>query len=530
MRKRILIWAVLFAAVAATAWWMLYMPYRPDRIFAAIPVNATLVNVQQDLAGQWDTLTRNPVILNALRAGGVQDGDISALSTNKEIHKWAARLVSDQSILAYVPSIGEHHKPALVFASWIGNQSRLLRWQAAWIKSRDVEAISLDEGRTTVWRIRTNLEKSDLRLSVALSEGLILGCLSSDPIAVKSLLETAEGVPGRLSLAGTDKPAKTRSLLTGAPALWGWGDAFGNHVAYAMDLNHGPLSLTITGQHSLPLTKPLQESSGLRTANNLTATTSDLATILPLSWVQSLMPEESSSLWIQTLRQLAGRSPSGADALAFLALLDQDHNGRLRGPLGSSLGAFIKGVKTPTLLVGLQLGNADEADSRIKTVLSELNSRYNLTLKTSPMQDAGDTGITLIEESRRNFYGSFEPGERVAYAMADDWLILASNATVLKKLLESTPNLARPSGTRFTTNPSVMAHANLDSLSQTVKTTAGVLKLAALFNTSQGVTQARDLLNRAGTWADVLRAFGEANATMSTSGSVFRIDLQLGHP
>ena len=80
------------------------------------------------------------------------------------------------------------------------------------------------------------------------------------------------------------------------------------------------------------------------------------------------------------------------------------------------------------------------------------------------------------------------------------------------------------------TNPSVMAHANLDSLSQTVKTTAGVLKLAALFNTSQGVTQARDLLNRAGTWAEVLRSFGEANATMSMSGSVFRIDLQLGKP
>ncbi len=530
MRQRIVFWLVLLAATSAGVWWLLYVPYRPDRVLAAIPAEATLVSVQMNLAGQLDALSRNPVILNALLAGGIQNGDIAGVATNPVLKKWAARLASDQSVLAYVPSMGPQHKPAIVFASWIGNQSRLLRWQMAWIKSRDVQPIPLNAGRLTLWRIKTDLEKSDLRISVALSEGLILGCLSSDPVAVRSLLETAEGIPGRLSLLDTDKPARSRALLHGIPPQWGWFLANGSLVAYQLALGNGPLTLDFTGKHSLPPSIPLSGNKEMKTANNFTATTSDLSAILPLSWLQAMTSDESSSLWIQTFRQLAEPNRGEPDALAFLALLDQNHSGRLRGPLGSSLGAFIKGVKTPTLLIGMQLGTAQEANRRVQNVIDGLNSRYNLTLKTTPWDMAGRTGIILIEESRKNFYGSFEPGERVAYAMADDWFILASNAQILKQLLESTPTVALPVTDSAGASPSATVHLQLDSLSQTVKTTSGVLKLAALFNTSQEVIQARDSLNRAGTWASVLGSFGEAHASMSTSGSVFRIHLVIGKP
>lgn len=530
MRQKILFWLILFAAATAGVWWLLYVPYRPDRVLSAIPADATFVSVQKDLAGQLETLARNPVILSALRSGGIQEGDIAGFTTNQALKTWAVRLASDQSVLAYVPSMGVQHKPAIVFASWIGNQSRLLRWQAAWIKSREFIPVALNEGRSTVWRIKTDLEKSDLFLSAALSEGLILGCLSSDPIAVNCLLETAEGVPGRLSLAKTEKPARAKALISETQPQWGWFEVNGSLVAYHLILDKGPLRLDFAGHQSLPASRPLLANKGLKTANNFTSTTSDFATILPLSWLQGITSNESSSLWIQALRQLAGTNGVDPEALAFLALLDQNHNGRLRGPLGSSLGALIKGVKTPTLLIGMQLGSASEANARVQTVIGELNSRYDYTLKTAPWEAAGDTGITLIEELRKNFYGSFEPGERVAYAMADDWFILASNAQVLKQLLESTPNVAPPVIESSGANPSAITHLQLDSLSQTVKTMAGVLKLAALFNTSQEVVQARDSLNQAGTWANVLGSFGEAHATMSTSGTVFKIQVVIGTP
>jgi hypothetical protein len=525
-----LFWILLIVFLAIGAWWIFYIPYQPERTFSAIPINASVVSVHRDLAGEWDNVLKNPMILRAVKAAGVEEADLEKVKADPVVKKWVDKLVSDQTILAYVPSLGTQQKPALVCASWIGGQSRRLRWQMAWIKSRDFIPVKLNGGELTVWLTRTKFGKSNLRLSLALTEGMVLACISEDPVGVRTLLEAAETYPGRLTVAMAHKPDEAIRLLNRSPRHWGWIDNHRDMMAYELILDPERLTLYLSGHLSIPSAPPLSETSGLKTVKDLTGTTSDLTAIIPLSWLQPLMGAEANQLWLDALRPLCDTNGTPPDALAFVALLNQQHNGRLRGPMGSVLRGFIKGVKTPTLLVGLQVGSRDAADTRIKEAITKLNSHYNLSLVLRQADSDGTEGLTLIEESRKNFYGSFEPDECIAYAMSGDWLILASNASVLKKFL-GTPHEGAPAwGPLSSPALSALGWINLSSVAPTVKNAAGVLKLATLASPSDQSAELREKLNQAGLWAEVLRALNQAKITLGTTGPTFQAKLEIGKP
>lgn len=524
--RRISFWLILSAALIAAAWWIFHVPYRPDRIFSALPADVTAVSVQNNLASQWDTLVRNQLIRDCLTAGGIRESNLNAIATHTVIRQWAAKLASDQSAIAFAPSLGARHKPALVFASWIGSRSRILRWQTGWIKSRDLVPVELDGGRLMVYRVRTDLDKSDIHLSLALSEGLILGCLSSDPLGVRSLLENAEEQPGRLSLAKTGKPAQALRLIQKDSPQYGWVELNNTLVAFRMELEDHRLVVQMTGTYSLPEVKSLISLHGLDPIRRLAANQSDVLAIMPLNWLHAIIPPEPASAWAQTVREFTEPGNAAQDAAAFIAILDSKHNGRLRGPLGGALRAFIKGVKTPTLLVGLQVGTREEADTRMRRLIDQLNRRYALALVSKEEPELN--GLVTIQQPGKSFYGSFETGERIASTTVEGWLILASNAAVLKQILE-TPDTQQPQiPVPDPSGPAALAHIQLDSLSQTVRNVAGVLKLAALFTGSPEMAAARGTLDQAGTWADVLQKLEEANFSVRTSGDVFNARMEIG--
>ena len=526
--KRVAFWILLTLSVAATVWWILYVPYRPERLFAAIPANATVVSVNQNLAGEWDSLRNNPLLRDVVCAAGMTEEDLSKITTNETVREWVTRLASDRTVLAYAPSLGAQAKPGLVAASWIGGQSRRLRWQMAWIKSRDFQPVVLDGGRQTIWLTRVKIGNTNLNLSLALSEGMVLGCLSEDPTGVRVLLEAAESYPNRMTLAMTGRPAQARTMMPGMHRNWGWFSLGDDVAAYDFSLTDSHLEINMAGALHLPPAPKLNDRPGMKKATGLLGATSDLVAILPLSWVNTFTRGDSSCLWLNALRQLADTNGTPDHALAFIALLDQNHNTRLRGPFGATLRALIKGVKTPTLLIGVQVGNKDEAGSRINRILAQLNSQYNMGL-VARRAEAGDS-VTLIEESGKNFYSSFEPGERIAYAMLDDWLLLASNASGLEKVMHASCEGLPAWGTPAQAEPSGIIWVNLDNIGRTVKTTANVLKLASLLNTTPGMVRARDTLAQTETIAQVLHAFSQAHATASVSGGVFRATLVLGKP
>jgi len=526
--KRALFWILLVAFSAITVWWVFHVPYRPERVFAAIPMDATVVSVHRNLAGEWDHVMNNPLILKAIQAAGVPDADLAKAATNAIVREWTERLVSDQTVLAYVPSLGGGRKPALVCASWIGSQSRWLRWQVAFMKSRDLRPLKLNDGHLTVWLNPTKFGNTKLKLSLALSEGLVLACISEDPVGVRVLLESAEGYPDRQTIAQSGKQNAARTLLTGSPRHWGWLDNHRDLTAFQFNLTASRMELALVGHQSLPVAKPLAGLSNLRQITALVGGRSDLITLLPLNWIAPLIGGETNTLWLNAIKPLFDPDGAPADALAYVALLDNTHNGRLRGPMGSTLRALIKGVKTPTLLLGIQVGSQEEADRRIGRIISQLNSQYNFTLTTRSLESENGSRLTLIEETKKSFYGSFESGERVGYVMADDWLLLASNSSVLGKLIGEPPSDAAPWAPMLSDSPSALAWGNLESLAPTVKNVAGVLKLATLMNSSGDSKSIRELLDQAGICADVLGTFGQASASSITSNGLTRINITIG--
>lgn len=525
LRKQLRLGTVVALAVLLCLWWVWHVPYRPERVFSAIPAEANIILVQSNLVAQWQGLVRNPMLVQALKAGGVPDKALDNLATNTVITDWGNKLAYDQSVIAFMPALGPQHQPAVVFASWIGSRSRLLRWEAPWLASRDFKPVRLEGSGDTVYQVRTDLDRQGLRLSLALAEGLVLGCLSADPLGVRSVMETAEERPGRRSLASTGNPDSVRrTLLPVASPLWGWVDLKGQRTAFTLELTDTALKAELAAYCNTAPAVAMRTVPGIKFSQALTEATSDLLVLGPLTWVQALAPRESPTLWMQALGQLADNTEAPPNALAFAAVLNQDYNGRLRGPLGSTLRAFVKGVKTPTLLAGIQIGNEAVSRERIQQLLTRINSQYQVNLSAAPSEDSGSPRITLIQDSGHSFYGMFEPEERIAYATAEGWLILASNATVLRKLLNDRPPPSPASAAGYG-EASAIARVRLEGISQTVRNTAGVLKLATLFNSSANSPQLRDQLNNVGRWADVLHTLGEAQATMETTNAMCRVHL-----
>lgn len=522
-------WLILVSTVIICIWWIFHVPYRPERIFEAIPADATLVSVHQNLAGEWDNVFNNPLLLRAIKALDTEKDNFGSLSSNKVVRTWTRKLASDQTVAAYVPSMGSEQKPAVIAASWIGNQSRFLRWQMAWIKTRDLTPVYLDNGNLTIWLSREKFGKSNLRLSLALSEGLVLACISEDPIGVRVLLESAEGYPYRHTVSESGRPTMTRNLLQGSPRHWGWFEANQKTIAFQMELKPESLNLEMIGAASLPPAVNLKEAEGTEKAMNLIGKTSDFAALLPLSWVSAFIPQDPSQLLIKTISEIFEQTGSPSNALAFIALLDQAHNGRVRGPINKNLRGLIKGVKAPTLLLGLQIESDAEADKRIEQVLAKLNSQYGRELMAVPFEPESGLRMTSIQDGRKGFYASFEPEERAAYTVRDKWLLIASNGAILKKLLSQ----QEPDGKNFWTfDPSADitagAWANLNGIGQTLKNVSGLAKLATMLDSSSNSQVLRDQLDQVGAIATVLRELGQANLTLKSTATGFRFNFKIG--
>jgi len=136
-------------------------------------------------------------------------------------------------------------------------------------------------------------------------------------------------------------------------------------------------------------------------------------------------------------------------------------------------------------------------------------------------------GLTLIQYSRKGFYGSFESVERVAYAVRGNWLLIASNGSILKNLL-SQPTAAGKNDWRLADMSTASTWANLSGIGQTLKNAAGVAKLATLLDSSSGSQTLREKLDQAGTAAAVLRELGQANLTVRSSDTGFQLKLVIG--
>lgn len=538
-RRPLAFWLLLALFVGLALWWTFTIPPRPGGVFAAIPAQATLVTVHTNLAGNVQTLIRNPAVRTLLLGSGIREKDLVDLGSNTTTRAWLRDLASQGTVIAYVPALGHQRAPAWVFASWVGGRSVGLRWKLNWIRSRDLVPVVLDHGRT-VWLTRTKFAQADQRLSLALADGMLLGCVSADPIGVRWLLQTQEAQPGHPSLWSSGRLDAARVSVPGSHATWGWiqpsqADVLNlkppRLIGFTASLpERGPLQLSFVDPGSFAAVEPLAANTGMAALPGVLGGSPDLIAVLPLAWVRPWLQRPAAPLWVEALRTLAEADGAPSDALVFAAILDREHSGRVKAALGKSVALLInKGLRVPTLLAGIQVSDETEARRRVNRLVDLLNSRYGLALSSEPLR-LGTADVLVIGDSRRTFYGKFDPEERVACAMRDGWLLLASNAETLGRLLNDEPasGLAPLWARLPVASASACAWVNLRDCGKTAKDTIAAAQLALMLDDSEKSAQVRSSLNRSKGWIEALQGLEEAQAWTRSSSGTTRLEVTIG--
>ena len=538
-RHKILFWLFLVVFVVLGFWWLGYTPYRPDAVFSAIPANATFVTVHKNLAQELTTLTGNPATRDLLISSGIKEEDLNSLCSNRQTQAWIRRLASKETVLAYVPAMGYQHKPAWVFASWIGGESQRLRWQMRWFKSSDLRPVTLEYGRK-IWITSTEFPQPEQRLSLALADGMLLGCVSEDSNAVRYLLETSDAYPSRPSVLSSGSLMDARTLAPTNRLHWGWFNQrldrdvnrfsptmIGFGVTFLAD---GRIDLSLVGNESLPEAMALSGHSDYARLKDFLGSSPDLITVLPLGWARPLLMQTTSPLWAEAVSELTDTQGAPTNALAFLALLNREHSGRIRAALGKSVAMLVgKGLRVPTLLVGMQLNDQREATARINRMVTVINARYGSSLETRAVT-MGEREVTLIAESRNNFYGKFEPSEQIACAVVDKWLILSSNAAILRRLLErgSTKAEDEKGDEHAVAGASAYAWADLNHLGKTMKEVLAVSQLAMMAGNSPNSKDTQSSLETVREWIERAQHLEQVSVSMKSTGAGTQMDVVIG--
>lgn len=540
--RRIAFWSVLLIAIAACVAWVLYVPYKPESVLAAIPAEADFVSVHRNLAAGLPLLLENGVAHGMGSAAGFSVQQLAGVSSNQVAMTWIRRLARDSTAIAYVPALGRSQAPAWVFASWIGNQSQKLRWKVFWFHPRILRTTAAEYGRT-VYAVRMRTGDPRQQLSVAVVEGVLVGCLSEDPTAARYLVQTFDRQFGRRSLAA-DPGFRAAGLRVATDQVHrGWIRVRRNPLAagstpsiLACEL-HLPDRNHLQARFSLPGSLP--RIAG-RAADPFPAgflgAAPDCALVLPASWINAFLPDSPAvPLWVTTLQPLLANNAT--NAMVFAAILNRAHCGRIRGPLGDSLTPFLKGLRVPTLVVGLQVQDAGEASRRVMESLDCINSRYGLGLIPHPVGASGTT-ITLIEESRKNLYGRFEPDERVAWTFRDGWMIFGSNASMLKQLLSvssaATNTASAPAVVFPALAPGGTADASLwlntPETSRLFKDAISAVTLSLLIRNPEGTQETRRRLDTAKLWIDRIQYLGAASAVVRQQDDRVQVEISITAP
>lgn len=529
--RRLLFWSILSASLLTGGWWVLHTPYRPDSVLTAIPAEATFVSIHDNLAAGLPALMENHLLRSTLISAGVKETDIDDLTSNKSTREWLTRLAGDRTVIAYVPSLGYQQKPAWVFASWIGNQSQKLRWKLFWFRPKTIRQSATEYGRI-VYNVKLRLPTPRQRLSVSLTEGVLVGCVSEDPTAARYLVQNFDRQYRRQSIISDGTFSAATKMIPSSPH-WGWIKMRHDRplIAYTVNTqNKSKVEVSMATQGILPPADNLTTNETITPLLQTLGNSPDGAIFIPIAWIRTLMPNtQTIPLWADSLQPLweTNRAPS----LAFVGILDRAHSGRIRGPLGASLTPFIKGLRVPTLILGLQIANKDEASQKIGRILEQLNSRYNLGLNSKAIQTPDGT-VNLIEETRKNLYRKFEPDERVAWTYKQGWMLIASNAGILKRLMavspQTTPDCSYAPWT--TANQPVEASLWIDAsaTSRLFKDAISVVTIALMASNSESTKETRQKLEVARQWLEKTQNISDISIFSRSSNSVVRLDLSLG--
>ena len=500
-RRPILFWPVLVFAVCATVWWAFHVPYAPQKIYSAIPVQATFLSVHRNLAGRWDEVSANPLTQSLLAAANMSESDWRGLNRDPQYRDWLNRLASDDLTLAYVPNLAEG-EPGWVFASWLGGRSQRLRLALQWSEIPGIKFAGTRRG-WPMWIATSTMFKGGECLAFSLVEGMLVGSYAKSPVGMDTVLACVDGRYPSLAIhtdGGAIPPADASDR--------GWFRIPDPKKGF-FDSPRLQFSLSTFSSNRLGgvVRAPFAWLDG---AGTLPSAAPDS----PAKWQTDLpsavliAPSRSAVQWItQTGTDLYVR--------AFADLIREQTGGPLYASLftGDYRGAMF-GLKFPTLIVAAASTNAADMASRLSGQLARLNSEYPWGLAQSE-STADFARVWTVAATGATFYAQSERGEQIGFATGSNWVLAASSVSAFTNILrdavlrESRPaRLSSASQSAARGGAAAYLWFNLPEASPAVRMAVGQYALRLKIENKRESQLLRLQINDGLNWLDSLKPLG----------------------
>ena len=527
-RRPLRFWLVAAAFAAAILGWTLYVPYAPAMLYAPIPAGATFISEHRDLAVRWESFSKNPLMLSLFASLGIEPSALKDLTEDPESRAWFERLAARDVVLAQVPALGNYSEPAWVFASWLGGRSQRLRWSLSWGDVPGFVRQTPHRGRT-YWRVASPYLRPGLVLTVALEEGILIGCLSRHTDTMQDVLDTFDGILPSAGMRGRSRAAGPW-CSTRPEADCGWVDLSG--VAEGESL--APPSVTyefsevmpgsLAGQAcgELPVEFPPAPAGGLETGG-LDGLLGDLpiaVTVMNTALLGPFTEARVRPLWLHLLGEVVHDQKAGVFAAS---LLSGDYSGRL------------KGIKIPALVVGIPAADGEAALAWARAALDRLNARYRWGLIPQELP-AGDGEVFAVSGTGEGIYATLAPEEQAAYAFHGGWLLLASNAGCLQRLIErrhgdgAVPEPGRARWMEGLNEVQAPCYGWIDLArgGKTLRLAVTTYSLKLLMEDPRGSQKPRERLNEAKAWIDSFAPLDTCRFWLRSDGHTVNVSFKAG--
>ena len=531
--KRLLKLILLVAALAAAVWWVGYTPYDPQAIFRPVPATATVAGRHLRLPARWHDLLENPLALALLRTAGVDPAAAAELVTDEASRLWFEKLAGREGTLAYLPGrFGA--PPAWMAVSHLGGQSQRLRWQLSLFRVAGFKRMKQFPGRS-VWRVDTPDLDPRQHLAIAFGEGVLMACLSEDPLAIHQVLAAYDGNQRLLDaepeyarlVAGDDRSVPDWFWIragrgTGSPAA--------ASVAVEIPVLRGDaISLVASTAGLAAVPEDRLDTAGLEALARLLGNAPCAAALIQREAVLALLNQPDLQHDVRyALRMVADVA---TDRVAVVAM-DGDMGGRLAWGVMSRLG--LSGLRVPTVLLATPAPDEGAAQAALQRVLDSSNARYKAAFVLQPVAVPPATLYALESAGGNEWVDELAKSDRPAYAVLDGWLLASSNLATLQKLAQaaaarrghatSAPAWAQSLGGAA----AVQLWLDLLRSDKVARDAMATWSMAQMFLEGGNSQAARERLNEARTWIEAFTPFGLAQAELARRGARTVLTLDLG--
>ncbi|MDP2990566.1 MAG: hypothetical protein Q8O57_08390 [Kiritimatiellota bacterium] len=489
LRRRWVTFCTLAVFMIVAIGYLFWMPYDRASLYRAIPADAVLVSSHQNLGQRWPRLATNIWLNPFIGAADISEQPPNASMSPKILSKFSRliRLPRRDTLLAYLPDASRlfggrddrdgTDKPAWIAASWIGGWSPCVRWAlfwgqwpgSQWLGIKDLGAF----GGRTMWGLQKPLADGQ-RLSFACGDGVFLACLSPDPSAIRYVLMAYDGlIPSTRALS----ELRTMPEPVSPDVAWYQRQGPANAEQWTLTgeltrFDDQGLSATIRLRPSPYRQSRLADSMDVAAVEQALGNLPAMIMALPLPTIQDwLIATATDSAWLQTIRRILQSD-----------WIRQDNNGLVlalfTGEYGGGYGRKPLRMSIPALMVLTRVKRPDSVQRTISHELDLLNARHRLGLIRDPIPlTVGAQTIWTIEITSNNILATLEAEDRPAYTLVGDWLIVASQAGSLAKLIqriqkpgnETTLTPAGWHGAMSATNTAGLVWLDLDAGGKTVQ-------------------------------------------------------------